>query len=145
MKEPVENKSVWMITSGEYSDYGVVGVFSTQELAQEYKDAFNSSNYGNELYIEEIFLDPGNTSFHKMGRVVYRVMMDRDGNTQEISRDENRRLCDSESQANLINSDWSTMGQRLYVLCWATDEKHAVKIANEIRVQKIANGEWKTK
>lgn len=138
MKEPVENKSVWMITSGEYSDYGVVGVFSTKELALEYKDAFNTSNYFHELYIEEMILDPGNTSFHKMGRVVYRVMMDRDGNTQEIARDYNYRLTDSEFSANIVD-------YKLYVLCWATDEKHAAKIANEIRVQKIANGEWKTK
>lgn len=142
MEETVENKSVWMITSGEYSDYGVVGIFSTKELAQEYKDAFDSSDYGHELFIDEEILDPGNTSFHKMGRSVYRVLMDRDGNTQEVVREENRFLTYGESNANINN--WNN-NICLYVLCWATDEKHAVKIANEIRVQMIANGEWKTK
>lgn len=34
---------------------------------------------------------------------------------------------------------WS---EGMYVTCFAKDEEHAVKIANEIRAQKIATNQW---
>ena len=138
----IEKKSVWMVTSGEYSDYSVNGVFSTRELAQDYADAFSHDGYGGEMYVSEETLDPGNTSFHKMGRKVHRVIMDRDGNTRLVALGKNYELTDNESCSYLFNSNHSMTDIVLDVSCWATDEKHAVKIANELRAQKIASGEW---
>ena len=136
-----EKKSVWMVTSGEYSDYSVNGVFSTRELAQDYVDAFSHDGYGGQMYINEETLDPGNTSFHKMGRRVYRVKMDRKGNSCSVDLADNYSLTDCEWRGNI--GIWNTTTNIvLWVDCWATDVKHATKIANEIRTQKIASGDW---
>jgi hypothetical protein len=46
---------------------------------------------------------------------------------------------DLRTTSQIINWDWK---MRLEVACWANDKKHAVKIANEIRTQTIAEGKW---
>lgn len=138
MKDVENKKTVWMVASGSYSDYGVDGIFSTKESAQDYIDAF-TSEYTAEFHPPlEMEIDPGNTTFHKMGRVVYNLCISREGNTSDIRRYDNNTLRNNEFVAGYCHSK----PELLIVTCWATDEKHAAKIANEIRVQKIANGEW---
>lgn len=52
-----------------------------------------------------------------------------------------------ESKPCLSTRSWLAEGDgnvaHLYVWTWARSEKHAVKIANDIRAQRIASGEWK--
>lgn len=40
-----EKKKVYMVTSGEYSDYHVCGIFSTLEKAEQYAAAQDTNNY----------------------------------------------------------------------------------------------------
>ena len=51
--------TVYVVTSGEYSDYGIDGVFSTKELAakyiREYNECYNNSGRFND--VEEWVLD----------------------------------------------------------------------------------------
>lgn len=56
----MENKIIYVVTSGNWSEYMIEGVFSTKELAQKFIDdsladnpAFNEFNE-----IEEFELDP---------------------------------------------------------------------------------------
>jgi hypothetical protein len=50
-------KTIWAVSSGEYSDYGVEAVFATKELAEEYVRIFieNTSrlSYGDDRRVEE--------------------------------------------------------------------------------------------
>ena len=54
-----ELKKVYLITAGEYSDYGVVAACSTMERAEAMCEALNRQNgvYGDEAQIEEYPLD----------------------------------------------------------------------------------------
>lgn len=47
---------VFIVTSGEYSDYGIDRVFSTEEKAKEWIDIITSM-YGGNYYIEQYELD----------------------------------------------------------------------------------------
>ena len=42
-------ETIYIVTSGEYSDYGINGVFTTEEKAQSYNDKYNR------LYIYDIW------------------------------------------------------------------------------------------
>ena len=52
--------TVYVVTAGEYSSYGIEGVFSIKELADEYCAKHNASckyAYGNKARVEEYNLD----------------------------------------------------------------------------------------
>lgn len=48
---------VYLVTSGEYDDYGVHGVFSTKEQAKEYVDSREFTSSYDNYYIEPYDLD----------------------------------------------------------------------------------------
>lgn len=130
-----------MLTCGDYSDYSVVGIFSTKKKAEEYTQAFPLS-YGGYHEIEEVDIDPGDTSFYKEGKKVFYLVMDRDGNTSEIKNTMGSTCTEQEYYAHV--APYQTMNNLcLFLTCWAKDETHAVKIANDVRRQKIAEGKWK--
>lgn len=52
----MEEKKVYIVTSGDYEDYGINAVFSTKEAAQKFiDDNFKNANYY--VAIEEYELD----------------------------------------------------------------------------------------
>lgn len=50
----MENKTVYLVTEGDYSDYHICGVFSTKELAEAY---FANTARAKDFHIEEQTLD----------------------------------------------------------------------------------------
>lgn len=149
--------SVWVVERGEYSDYKVLGVFSTPELAQRAADAanFGWTRYSDEATVEEWPLDPMLPAQLLQGFHLYMVRMTRDGQAFEVSGVDSYVNTDVEENASYM-IDWSERRDSAYVtpseaghlvlhLCstvWARDEQHAVKIVNEQRAQMIASGEW---
>jgi hypothetical protein len=126
-----EMSSVWAIEDGEYSDYHVVGVFSSRENAELVLGHLDSGD------IAEWDLDPGIDSLNA-GLSRYYVHMLRDGTVRES------RACKFEiEEYEHLNPDprhQPTFGLRISV--FAKDEAHAIKIANEKRTQAIAEGRW---
>ena len=118
--------TIYICTSGEYSDYGINAVFDKKELAEEF-----CSRYGG--YHRRWELNPKGKEL-RLGYRVYVVTMNKDGDTVEAR------------ETNFF-ADETTWGIRhdglMYLTCWAKSDQHAVKIANEHRVQMIANNEWK--
>jgi hypothetical protein len=115
--------TVYLVTKGEYSDYRVIGAFSSNDLAEKASEYFASEND-----IEEFELDSSvpNTN----GYLLFSVCMAKDGEAMWIDRED----C---STSHIW--DWRPWAARgVSFTMWATDEKHAVKIANERRVQLIA-------
>lgn len=45
--------SVWAVSSGSYSDYGVSCVFATEELANQYADRMNVGTGFRDFFVEE--------------------------------------------------------------------------------------------
>lgn len=129
-------KKVFVVTSGQYSDYGVDAIFTTKELAENFINAFKSDSSYDEKNIEEWDLDPYDLHL-KQNRKPYFLRINKNGDTRDLE------LCDSVygfshelGVSYTHNEDW------MNIYCFADDEKHAVKIANERRTQVIAANIW---
>jgi hypothetical protein len=126
------SNTVWVIEDGAYSDYRVVGVFSSRENAELILGQLESGE------IAEWPLDPAVDKVNA-GLSKFCVHMLRDGTIRQSGPTE---FAAAEAEYLNIhpNGHPSTKGLRLYI--FAEDEKHAIKIANEKRAMFIANGAW---
>jgi len=124
----MENKIIYVVTQGEYSDYHIKGVYESKELAEEI--------YGVGCDIEEWTLNT-DINEHRQGLKRFGVFMGKDGNDTRIL---NYWIHDR-SPRDVIR-EYNKIGLRATFEMWARDESHAIKIANERRVQLIANGQW---
>lgn len=122
-------RKVWIISDGEYSDYRVLGVCSTEKKAQNATALFDASNAPEEFILDEIDTIP-------KGMKPWRIGMAQDG-----------RVVRSEPcfRFPLLDGIWKmcTIPPEepfpcFWLECYARDEKHAIKITNEKRAQSIA-------
>jgi hypothetical protein len=65
---------IYIVTSGQYSDYGIDAVFSEKSLAKKYIDSFKKDDYGDRMEIEEWDLDK-NSDQLKAGRKPFHVQI----------------------------------------------------------------------
>ena len=123
---------VYLLVSGEYSDYGIESVFSTEERAKEAMEAYRLGNHS-DYRIEEWDLDPVDGTQHlsklRAGYRLYMAAMDFDGNNSychEANFLHGTRTC------TYVRGDLKAM---LSVMCWAKSREHATKITNERRTK----------
>jgi len=123
-------KTVFLVTSGSYSDYGVEAVFSTLELASAAVEGRTD-----DVRIEPYSLDDPNGE--PEGVLPFKVRMWLDG-TQDSApyRSDIHPRSSRETTARVLR--WNDGNDprwpdQLAVECWARDAEHATKIANEIR------------
>ena len=138
-------KKIYAVNSGSYSDYRVVALFSTPELAREFMAAVPDSDYNE---IEEFELDPNTADLIRRGYSIWKVHMLRDGGIECVTRN-NPEIYEVTNVGHRI---WNRTQAPAYVgkgipdiltsMVWAKSETQAVKIVNEHRAQMIANGEW---
>lgn len=139
-------KSVWVIEQGQYSDYRVVGVFSSRENAELVAKEINAGETWDKATLAERPLDPVVDDLNA-GRKQYRVHMLKDGTTERAER------------YGLVGYDiagevevWRRSNAPAYrgkgipdVLVgtvWADSDEHAIKIMNEHRTRMIAEGKF---
>lgn len=134
-------QTVWAVTDGEYSDFRVVGVFSTRERAED-----ACVRYGNRhARVSQWPVDPGFDELNH-GLKTYWVVMQRNGDVTECCEYMGEPL--DASGANVWPGeaydarwyDWMNGLLTHHIL--ARDETHAIKIANEKRAELIAMGKW---
>jgi hypothetical protein len=136
-------KEVWFVESGEYSDYTVVGVFSTEENANMIRDLLNAT-------VVKRVLDPGVNELRE-GMSQFYVQMLKDGTVEKCVLQTEISAYTFEDQPRIwrrsIAPAYKNTGVQdcLQGTFWAKDSTHAVKIANEYRAQFIASGEWDRK
>lgn len=139
-------QTIWVVEQGEYSDYRVVGVFSSKEDAQQIADAIND-NTSDKATVAEWPLNPAVNEL-RQGFTPYLVDMREDGTVErceqwEISGYEiagyTQMWRRTQAPAYRGNPDKPDV---LQTLIWAKDADHAVKITNEHRTRMIATGEW---
>lgn len=135
---------VYLVTKGEYSDYRVEAVFSTKENAERFMAKFPNSGWGGYNEIEVYSLDEHISEIER-GLIFFRVEISRDGDTLSIEQ-----TSPAYQSGDPIPDGWrpyyyrggSISGRQEIkwrpFYTWAKDEQHAVKIANEWRVQMIA-------
>ena len=133
-----EQKTIYIITDGEYSDYSIIAPCATEEDAKKYIQKFDLKH----ATIEEHKLIDENFYEFVTDKIHYTVYMDKHGNSEvhvnkyEFSKIETEYVFYNRSMI-YNEKDFGIM-----VNCWANSEEHAVKIANEIRTRLIASGEW---
>lgn len=134
---------IYLLTCGEYSDYGVVAVFDSRELAEAAMDG-KSEDYR----IEEYPLNPGLAEYHA-GRRVFYVEMLADGTVHRTDDFGWAWAKDFDPPHVTYQFGPFSSGHPMAVVrfvmdthVWATDQAHAIKIANEQRAQLLASGQW---
>lgn len=156
------DKTLYVVTAGEYSDYHIVAIYDDRKLAEA---------VGGRC-IEEFPLNPGRNQLCA-GLRPHEIEMARDGVVLCVKRT-NTDSWDADLDAHLT-SEWSLfprggaywkmevprygfescraryealchwrskLSQSLTIKVMARDEEHAVKIANEKRTQLIATEQW---
>lgn len=116
---------VFIVEIGEYSDRQIVAVFSDKKKAKDYANARNGRSFSIELD------DRRKTTGLPSGMFAFAVSMNIDGNHAYCYKDDCYGFNPTKTcrYKDLFQS-WQ----------FARDKKHAIKIANERRIQHIANG-----
>lgn len=125
--------TVYLAIDGSSYSYNIVGVYDRRELA----DKMVELGYASLVEVHRL-----NQHMHiiEAGLKHYELNMDRDGRIEYIGTDSDfDDDCYGVHYHELLTVPH---GVALFSTVWARDEQHAVKIANERRVQLIASGEW---
>lgn len=132
--------TVYLVSCGQYSDYSIVGAFSTKELAQAMIDLHkeHAISMWHELNeeIEEYELDADSIQYRK-GEILWYGEMGRDGSCS-CYRSPYPKPTEVRGMTLI---DWGHY-HKLFFCVFALSAEHAIKIANERRAQLIANNEW---
>lgn len=140
-------KSVWVIEQGSYSNYRVVGVYSSHKNAQLVCDAIN---LGENCEAATVAKWPVDQSVLEVSRGYKRfiVTMLRDGTVEDIRGPEAISSYDMSSTLQIWRRTQAPaykgkgIPDALNGSVLAKDERHAIKIANEQRTQMITLGKW---
>lgn len=124
----MEDKIIYAVSSGCYSDYRIDALFDNIELAQKFINSFKEIRDFND--VEEYDLNPLENEI-KNGYTPYFIRMDKIGNCTEIKAMDNTYNCFSDRVGYCIKGE-------MYTHIWAKDEKHAIKICNERRINEIS-------
>ena len=140
-----EGRVVYVLTSGSYSDYGIVGIFSTKENAEEFKLRVKDHDYND---IAEMELDAMLPQL-RAGMIPWSILMLRDGSLERpvepcaVDRFNVDRSLGIWRRTQAPAYKGKGIPDALWGNVMALSAKHAVKIASEKRAQLIASGEWK--
>lgn len=134
------NKTVYIVTEGSYSDYHIIGVFEDEDLAKEYARQ-------NRADVEEHIVKTDTDLELPRGYLKYEVHMRKNGDVISVTgtipfcTDDCDNVDFSTSSYKKSSYVFKTGTRRFYV---STDmgEEGAIKIANERRIQLIAENKW---
>ena len=121
--------TVYLVSDGEYSDYSILGIYSTKEKAEEALALYAAK------YIEEWEIDV--LPPHPPGELRWIVNVQDSGNILSVEP------ASAEEKYVAFKSfrKWLEPDTRILIL-WARDKDHAIKIASEKRREMIVSGEW---
>lgn len=138
----MSDKTVYIVTEGEYSAYGIVAVFDDRTLADAYVTG-DKDRY--EMRVEKWVLNPGADRIRE-GLKTYTVWLLRDGTVHQVTSDWSEAV-----QPGRVASYADYQGDRIRrrqcfeVTLYAKTEEQAIKAANERRAQYLAEGgAWPT-
>jgi len=122
------SQTAYVLTEGDYSDYKVIGVYSTKELAEEAKILWPYSS------VESFPLD--DIPEHPPGMYFWHGTADRTiGNKEPVYK-----VCKTGPSGTIGQGIESGYGNRRFfrVNFWAADEDHALKILQDKYHQHMA-------
>jgi hypothetical protein len=124
-------KTLYMVTSGEYSEYSPIAVFDTEERAEAFIKLADEKSYFNS--IETIELNPLSVQIKK-GLKPYSIRIKNNGDIRTV---EQKYEGLKPYVSFWLNDEWATM----YI--FAKNKDHAIKIAGEKRTKILASDLWK--
>lgn len=110
--------TIYILTEGSYSDYHIIGAYSTEKLAKEAQSLYEDSE------IEEYSLDY--VPEHPPGMNAWFVII-RDGNLNDLHTYQTNPFDEKIPRENEYKYYNGETGY--FVYCWAVDKEHAEKIA----------------
>lgn len=122
---------VYVVTHGCYSDYHIFAVYSTREAAE----ACHARYPGEYTQITVYALD---RPFPHPEMPAWRVSMERDGTVRWVARSTPDRIENALPAGSFGTYLWKA---HTIIECYAHDEQHAIKIANEHRIKLQLQGE----
>jgi hypothetical protein len=129
----MKNNKVYLVTSGNYSDYGVDAVFESEELANKFIRSLKKCY--EEFRVEEYDLNPHEKQV-RSGFFPFFVRMNKTGVCIEVYEESSYYGFGGDRAYNF------DVNKNLYNHVFAKDEKHAIKITNEKRTELIALNKW---
>jgi hypothetical protein len=132
---------VYIVTHGSYSDYGLEGVFSSREKAQEYIDHETKDNEYSEFNdILEVEVDNVYNLKVRDNYKHYTINIDIDGN---IWTDIGGYSWFDLTNKRLYNHFYTIYRDNsIFFNIVTKDKEHAIKIANDKRAELIALNQW---
>jgi hypothetical protein len=127
---------IYLVARGSYSDYAVYAAFTSKQSAQEAIDRHAGGDVYEKFEIEEIPLNPDVVS---SGKRAWRVIMDYDsGDKAEAKQIDLCGVIDGLDFSSVFKRYGRTPNLMFSCECYADDEAHAIKIANERRAMYLA-------
>ncbi len=140
--------SVWVIEQGEYSDYHVVGIFTSEAAARLVLERLDTEYSSYSHTIDEWPLDPAVEELNA-GLTRWGLLMLRDGTVEQAPQPVGLTGYSIVNEIKLWERSKALAYQGkdtpdvLNAAVWARDSEHAIKIVNERRTQMIASDEWR--
>lgn len=133
---------VFVLTTGDYSDYRIVGAFTSAEKATKFAVDIGLEE---DCTVEFYQLNP--TKYHPgSNMVLWEIDILRDGTTTSAYDWKNPPEEESAWQKEEVElrhyADRRGSSTSLHVVKWVRSREHIVKIANDLRLQLIATGGW---
>jgi len=145
---------IFVVTSGEYSDKGIRGVFDNKKLAERLRDSQGFNECIEEYELNEI------ASQAKRGLNLFDIEMERNGDVHNCTLTSTTEaswltgiketLPVSNGNTAFFESASSYSGEgdeiiityRLRFIGWAKNKEHITKIVNEKRIEILASNLW---
>lgn len=133
---------IYIVTSGEYSDYGIRAIFSTREMADKFKELKgNISNIQVEVFPVDKFEDTTRKNL-----APWEIWIRKNGEIHPLYGDNPKHVEEFEEGIKFFKPEIYYVKELqegfLAVKCLASDEQHACKIAKEKWAVFIALGMW---
>ena len=129
----------YVVTSGEYSNYHIDGVFTKKHLAEQYIQMFEDSD--SSPYEIEEWKDNHLHITRGDKRKPYLIHMAYNGEVTDISVRGDPPIQGVNDYGDIMVSLKGILSNH----CMALNEQHAIKITNELRTRLIAENKWKGK
>lgn len=138
---------IWAIEMGSYSDYHIVGVFSSKENAEMIVSKMDMKYETPNIVEWEV--DPSIAELNANMKQ-FKIIMRKDGSTEkttELDFFDEYDLCSSydvweRTKAGAYSHDPQQFPDVLNCTVWARDTEHAIKIVNEVRLQWVVEGKF---
>lgn len=115
--------NVYIVSTGCYSDWSIVAICSSEEKAKDVMALYPKSDL-NEIETWEL-----DAHGNRPGQRIWQVRMNPEGETSWVE------------PCPHLHEDYISSPERCFHM-FAKDKTHAVKIANERRIQLLAENKW---